>query len=42
MGTINALGHSVKESWENAIKGVSGIGLISLFDVTDFLVKIAC
>lgn len=42
MGTINPLGCSVRETWENAINGVSGLGAITLFDAKDFLVKIAC
>ncbi len=42
MGTVNPLGHSVKESWENAIIGISGTGPISLFDADNLLVKIAC
>ena len=42
LGTVNPLGLSVKESWQNAINGVSGIGPITLFDSTDFLVQIAC
>jgi len=32
----------VKESWENAVSGVSGVGLITLFDCSDYLVQIAC
>lgn len=32
MGTVNPLGLSVKESWENAIAGRSGVGPITLFD----------
>jgi 3-oxoacyl-[acyl-carrier-protein] synthase II len=42
MGTVNPLGLSVKESWENLINGVSGVGPISLFDPIDHLAKIAC
>lgn len=42
MGTVNPLANSVDETWQNAINGVSGVGPITLFDSTDFLVKIAC
>lgn len=42
MGTVNPLGLSVQESWENAINGVSGIGPITLFDPVGHLVTHAC
>ncbi|HLF89959.1 MAG TPA: beta-ketoacyl synthase N-terminal-like domain-containing protein, partial [Anaerolineales bacterium] len=42
LGTINALGHNVKDTWQNIKNGVSGIGPITLFDTTDYLVKYAC
>ena len=42
MGTVNPLGLSVKETWQNAIKGVSGLGPITSFDTSDYLVNIAC
>lgn len=42
MGTVNPIGLSLEESWENAVNGVSGIGPITLFDPSDYLVKIAC
>ena len=32
MGTVNPLGLTVEESWQNAINGVSGVGPITLFD----------
>ena len=41
MGTLNPLGWSVKESWEKALAGHSGITPITLFDTTDYLVKVA-
>ena len=41
MGTVNPLGHTVAESWENAINGVSGVGPITLFDPAKLKVKIA-
>jgi len=42
MGTLNALGLSVNETWENIIKGVSGVGRISSFDASGLRVQIAC
>jgi 3-oxoacyl-[acyl-carrier-protein] synthase II len=41
MGTVNPLGLSVGDSWNNALKGVSGVGPITLFDTSDFQVQIA-
>lgn len=32
MGTVNPLGLNVKETWQNVIAGVSGVGPITLFD----------
>jgi 3-oxoacyl-[acyl-carrier-protein] synthase II len=32
MGTVNPLGLTVKESWQNVVNGVSGVGPITLFD----------
>jgi 3-oxoacyl-[acyl-carrier-protein] synthase II len=42
MGSINPLGHSVSESWQNALSGVSGVGPITLFDASNLGVQIAC
>jgi 3-oxoacyl-[acyl-carrier-protein] synthase II len=42
IGTINALGHTVNETWENLIKGVSGSGPITSFDSTKFKTHFAC
>jgi 3-oxoacyl-[acyl-carrier-protein] synthase II len=42
MGTINPLGLSVQESWNNAVNGRSGVGPIRLFDSSNLLVHIAC
>src|SRR3990170_6693764 len=42
MGTINPLGFSVKESWENATKSKSVVGPITHFDPSAFQVRIAC
>src|SRR6266540_3742417 len=41
MGTVNPLGLTVKESWKNAINGVSGVGPITLFDSTRLNVHFA-
>jgi 3-oxoacyl-[acyl-carrier-protein] synthase II len=41
MGTVNPLGLSVKESWENAIAGRSGVAPITLFDPSPLQVRIA-
>ena len=42
MGTVNPLGLSVNESWQAAVGGISGVGPITQFDTTEYLVKIAC
>lgn len=42
MGTVSPLGLNVKETWENAVNGVSGVAPITLFDASNSLVKIAC
>jgi 3-oxoacyl-[acyl-carrier-protein] synthase II len=41
MGTVNPLGKSVGESWENAINGRSGIAPITLFDRSSVSVTLA-
>jgi 3-oxoacyl-[acyl-carrier-protein] synthase II len=42
MGTINSIGLSVGETWNNVLNGVSGVGPITQFDTSEYLVKIAC
>jgi len=42
MGTVNPIGLSVKETWENTIQGKSGLGRITLFDASEFPVQYAC
>ena len=42
MGTINTMGISVAESWRAVTNGISGVGPITQFDTTEYLVKIAC
>ncbi|MBR4513268.1 MAG: beta-ketoacyl-ACP synthase II [Lachnospiraceae bacterium] len=41
MGTVNPIGKSVAETWENAKKGVCGIGPITQIDVENHAVKLA-
>lgn len=42
VGAITPLGLSAAESWKNAVQGVSGVGPITQFDASDFMVRIAC
>jgi len=42
MGALTPLGLNVKESWESCVNGKSGVGPITLFDATNYLVKIGC
>ncbi len=35
MGTINSVGHNVKETWKNLLAGESGIDQIKNFEITD-------
>ncbi|MBN8617256.1 MAG: beta-ketoacyl-ACP synthase II [Anaerolineae bacterium] len=41
LGMVTPLGHTVEETWANITAGKSGIGPITLFDPTNYLVKIA-
>ncbi|MFZ5923476.1 MAG: beta-ketoacyl synthase N-terminal-like domain-containing protein [Chloroflexota bacterium] len=41
MGTVNPLGLSVAESWQNATAGKSGVGPITLFDASGWQVQMA-
>lgn len=41
LGTINPVGNSVQESWENVKKNVCGIDLITQIDTTEHAVKVA-
>src|SRR5947209_10406737 len=41
MGAISPLGDSVKDLYENQLRGKSGVGPISLFDATTFPTKFA-
>lgn len=42
MGTVNPLGLNVQETWKNVTAGVSGVGPITLFDIGNLQVSIAC
>lgn len=41
MGTVNPVGIGVNQTWENLISGRSGIKPITLFDTSEYFVKIA-
>lgn len=41
-GALTPLGLSVNETWEACLNGKSGVGPITLFDASNYLVKIAC
>ncbi len=41
MGTINPLGHTLAETWRNALAGISGIDRITLFDASEWPVQVA-
>ncbi|GHO64523.1 3-oxoacyl-[acyl-carrier-protein] synthase 2 [Ktedonobacter sp. SOSP1-52] len=41
MGLVTALGHTVEETWEALCQGRSGIGPISQFDASEYLVRFA-
>lgn len=42
MGTVNPLGKTVSEFWENSLNGKSGARLITRFDAANFKTQIAC
>ena len=42
LGTVNPLGNSVADFWENLKNGVSGGALITKFDAQNFKTKFAC
>jgi len=42
VGTVNPLGNSVQEYWENLKNGVSGAGPITRFDASKFTTQFAC
>lgn len=42
MGTVNPVGLTVEETWENIKNGISGVGPITRFDASGWLAQIAC
>jgi 3-oxoacyl-[acyl-carrier-protein] synthase II len=42
LGAVTPLGNDVASTWESLIKGESGAGPITQFDIVDFPVKFAC
>jgi beta-ketoacyl-acyl-carrier-protein synthase II len=42
LGTVNPIGLSVSETWNNAVNGFSGVGPITQFDASDLAVQAAC
>ena len=42
LGALTPLGNTVAETWDNLLKGVSGAGPITHFDVSNFKTKFAC
>ena len=42
MGAVSPIGLTGQQSWENALDGVSGLGPITQFDASGFLVEVAC
>lgn len=41
LGSVSPLGNSMPETWENAIAGKSGVGMITKFDAEQFAARIA-
>ena len=41
MGMVTSLGHTVEETWEGLCQGRSGVGPITNFDASEYLVKFA-
>src|SRR4051812_33855635 len=41
MGVLSPLGHNVEQTWEAITAGKSGVGPITHFDASNYLVKIA-
>jgi 3-oxoacyl-[acyl-carrier-protein] synthase II len=42
LGTINPLAHNVNDTWHKLVDGVSAVAPITLFDTSDWNVKLAC
>lgn len=41
LGAITPVGNTQEETWKSLLSGISGVGKITLFDTSDFKVKIA-
>lgn len=41
MGVISPVGHTLAESWENVVNGISGIAPITQFDASELPCRIA-
>lgn len=41
LGAVTPVGNTAEETWRNMLAGKSGIGQITLFDTTDYAIKIA-
>lgn len=41
LGAITPVGHNIKETWDNLLKGVSGFDMITQFDASNFSTKFA-
>ena len=41
LGVVSPVGNDIETFWNNLVNGVSGIGLITKFDTTDYKVKVA-
>ncbi|MEE0434459.1 MAG: beta-ketoacyl-ACP synthase II [Peptococcaceae bacterium] len=41
VGVISPVGNTLDEAWNNLVNGVNGIGPLTLFDTTDYKVKVA-
>ena len=42
IGTLNPLGNSLNEYWDNLVNGVSGADIVTQFDASKFKTKFAC
>lgn len=42
LGTLNPIGNSVSEYWDNLSKGISGANMITRFDASKFKTRFAC
>ena len=41
LGAVTPVGNTAPETWRNLLAGVSGIGEITLFDASDFAIRLA-